>query len=83
MTNGNISSGKLVVDLLFVTIFVTNALNHSNEEEEGEADNDQGGRPGNGIEDGTICISHHQLLIIDEQKHEDENKGENHSIDHM
>jgi hypothetical protein len=57
--------------------------NHSNEEEEGEADHDQGSHPGNGVEDGTICIFHHQLLIIDEQKHEDENDGKNHSIDHL
>ena len=57
--------------------------NHSNEEEQGEADHDQGSHPGNGVEDGTIRISPHQLLIIDQQKHEDENNGKYHAIEYL
>ena len=34
-------------------------LNHSNEEEEGEANNHDGGHPGNGIEDRAIRMLPH------------------------
>ena len=63
--------------------YFSQSSNHPNEKEKGEADHDGRGHPGNGVEDGAIGISHHQLLIIDKQEHEDENKGQDHSIDHL
>lgn len=58
-------------------------LNHLNYKDEGEDNHYDGGYPCDRIEDRAICIIHHQLLVIDEQKHEYEDKGESHSIDHL
>lgn len=58
-------------------------LNHLDQEEEGEADHQQGGQPGDDVEDGSIRMLSHQLLIVDKEKHEDEDKGQNHSIDDL
>jgi hypothetical protein len=58
-------------------------LKHSNDKEEGECNHHDGGHPGNRIEDKPIRMIHHQLFIIDNKKHEDEDEGENHSIEDL
>ena len=63
--------------------FPSQTSKHSNDEQEGESNHYCGGHPGDGIEDGAIRMVHHQFFIIDEQEHEYENKGEDHSIDDL
>lgn len=54
-----------------------------NEKKYGEADQDDSGYPGDGVGESSIRMIHHQLLVINEQKHEDEDKGKYHPIDHL
>jgi hypothetical protein len=46
-----------------------------NDKDEGEDNHHNRSHPGNDIEDQAIRMAHHQLFIIDEKKHKDENKG--------
>ena len=39
--------------------------------------------PGDDIKDRAISMAHHQLLAIDQQKHEDQDGGQDHSVDHL
>ena len=58
-------------------------LNGSNEEKEGEADHHEGCRPGDRIEERAVRMLCHQLLVVDEEKHEDEHERKDHPIDHL
>ena len=66
------------------TFFIPySTLNHLEEEDEGEADQEDRGRPGDDVEDGPVRVSHHQLFVVDEQEDEDEDKGEDDPVNHL
>ena len=56
---------------------------HLKDKKKGESNHHDRSHPCDHIEDQAIRMVHHQLFIVDEQQHEDEDKGENHSIEDL
>ena len=83
MTPSSLGDVVLPFSLLDGANLTASHSNHSNEKEAGKAYENEGGHPGNDVEDRAIRMSHHQLLIIDQQKDKDENNRQDHSIDHL
>ena len=64
-------------------VFERVVFDRLDEQDQGKADHDDRRHPCDDIKDRAVSIAHHQLLVIDEKQHEDEDDGQHHPVNHL